>query len=174
MTENLKTQQELLTDFADNDTQDITPEMYRNFVVSVLSVGTGEANTGVDPQANGSARDVEVGKGLTRLGNRRFQVDPSGDGLYRFEAEGQCDIDIEANVRVAIVKNDIAPPDEGAPDYILTRRMYPGGKNEATNYVHFFEYHNVVEGDIIELQFDETGGANVSNVDYVFIGHRIG
>ncbi len=71
MTENLKTQQELLTDFADNNTQDITPEMYRNFVVSVLSVGTGEANTGVDPQANGSARDVEVGKGLTRLGNRR-------------------------------------------------------------------------------------------------------
>lgn len=173
MTETLKSQAELLTDFADNQQQLITEQMVRDFVYSVMGVGAGEANSGVDPQGNGSSRNLEVGKGLTPLGNRRFQVDPGGDGTYRFEAEGQCDIDIEANVFVAIVKNDISPPDEGAPDFILKRRMYPGAKNEASNYIHFFEYHNVVAGDIIELQFTEGGGSNVSDVDYVFIGHRI-
>ena len=169
----LRTKAELDALYADNDTQGITEETHRDFVDSIFGVGAGETNSGVDPQGNGTARSIEVGKGLIQLGNRRFQVDVGGDGLYRFEAEGQCDIDIEANVFVAIVKNDISTGDD-APDFVLKRRMYPGGKNEATNYVHFFEYHNVVAGDIIELEFQESGGSNVSDVDYVFIGHRIG
>ena len=175
MTDTLKTVDELLNQhFPDGQQQGVTAQKMRDFVISALGVGVGESNEGADPQADGTARNIEVGRGLTALGNRRFQVDPGGDGLYRFEAEGQCDIDIEANVFVAIVKNDIQPPTEGAPDFILKRRMYPGAKNEASNYIHFFEYHRVVAGDIIELEFQETGGSNVSNVDYVFIGHRIG
>ena len=169
MAETTKNQTQLLNDdFPDNEEQLITPENYRNFVVSVFGVGASEADSGATPTS------VETGRGLERLGNRRFRVLPGGDGIYKFDAEGQADIDIEANVRVAIVKNDIAPPNPGAPDFILTRRMIPGGKNDASNYIQVYEIHEVVENDIIELQFEETGGANVSDVDYVFTGFRIG
>ena len=168
MVDEVKTQQQLLDSITDNQEQLNTFQDIRNIIYSLSGVGASEADQGATPTS------VETGKGLERLGNRRFRVIAGGDGLYKFEAIGSADIDIEANVRVAIVKNDIAPPDPGAPDFILTRRMYPGGKNEATNFIHVYEWHDVVENDIIELQFDETGGANVSNVDYVFTGFRVG
>ncbi len=169
MTETTKNQGQLLNeDFPDNQEQLITPENYRNFVVSVFGVGASESDTGATPAS------VETGRGLERLGNRRFRVLPNGDGIYKFDAEGQFDIDIESNVFVAIVKNDIPQGSSGGPDFVLKRRAYPGQKNEATNYIQLYEIHEVIEGDIIELQFQETGGANVSDVDYVFTGFRIG
>ena len=169
MTETSKNQAQLLTeDFPDNEEQLITPENYRNFVVSVFGVGAGEADQGATPNS------IETGRGLERLGNRRFRVLPNGDGIYKFDAQGQFDIDIESNVFVAIVKNDIPQGQTGGPDYVLKRRAYPGAKNEASNHIQLYELHEVVEGDIIELQFQETGGANVSDVDYTFSGFRVG
>ena len=169
----IRTKQELQDLFADNDTQDITEEAHRDFVDSVLGVGGGEANQGVDPQGNGSQTNLELGNGLTPLGNRRLQVEPGADGLYRFEAEGAADIDLNARVRVAIVKNDIQSGD-GAPDYIVDRDMVAGGKRDASNQFYLFEYHNCIAGDIVELEFLESGGANVFDADYVYTGHRIG
>ena len=169
MTETLRTKQQLLDQFLDNQTQSITPEMLRDFVISVLGVGTGEAEEGATP----TQINTGIGSGLERLGNRRFRVLAGGDGTYFFVAIGQGDIDIEANVNVAIVKNDIASGD-GAPNFILKRRMYPGAKNEASNFIIICDLHSVVENDIIELQFQEGGGANVSNTDYIYLGFRIG
>ncbi len=169
----IKSKQELRDSFADNQTQDITGSDGQDFVDSIFGVGGGEANSGVDPQANGSQTNLEVGNGLTPLGNRRLQVDAGADGLYRFEAQGTADIDIDARVRVAIVKNDIQTGD-GAPDYIVDRNMNAGAKREASNQFYLFELHNCVEGDIIELEFQESGGANVFDADYVYTGHRIG
>lgn len=167
MAETLKTEQELLDAFPDNEEQQNTAQDIRDFIYSSAGVGASEADTGVTPTS------IETGKGLERLGNRRFRVLSGGDGIYKFEAEGQFEIDIESNVFVAIVKNDINSGD-GAPDFVLKRRAIPGGKNDASNYIYLFEYHEVVENDIIELQFQETSGASVSDVDYVFSGFRIG
>lgn len=169
----IRTKQQLKDAYADNQTQDISGQTSQDLVDSVLGVGGGEANQGVDPQGNGSARNIEVGNGLTPLGNRRLQVDTDADGLYRFEAEGAADIDLSARVRVAIVKNDIQSGD-GAPDYVVDRNMVAGGKRDASNQFYLFEYHNCVAGDIIELEFLESSGANVFDADYVYTGHRIG
>ena len=169
----IKTKQELKASFADNETQDISGQTSQDLVDSLMGVGGGEANEGVDPQANGSQRNLEVGNGLTPLGNRRLQVNEGADGLYRFEAQGAADIDIQANVFVAIVKNDITSGD-GAPDYVQKKNMKPGGKNESDNQFYLFEYHECVAGDIVELEFQEGGGSNVFDADYVYTGQRIG
>ena len=169
----IKTKQELLDSFADNQTQDIAGTTNQDLVDSLMGVGGGESNEGVDPQGNGTQNNLEIGNGLTSLGNRRLQVDTGADGLYRFEAQGAADIDIQANVFVAIVKNDITSG-EGAPDYIQKKNMKPGEKTGSDNQFYLFEYHNCVAGDIIELEFQEGGGSNVFDADYVYTGHRIG
>ena len=169
----IKTKEQLKASFADNQTQDIDGQANQDLVDSVMGVGGGEANQGVDPQGNGTQTNLEIGNGLTSLGNRRLQVDENADGLYRFEAEGSSDIDIDARVRIAIIKNDIQTGD-GAPDYVVDRDMKAGGKRDASNQFYLFEYHTCVAGDIIELDFVESGGANVFDADYVYTGHRIG
>ena len=166
MVDTVRTAEQLKALYTDAP-QSISFQTHRDFVESTFGVGASEADTGVTPTS------VETGKGLERLGGRRFRVLPGGDGIYKFDAIGTVDIDIEANVNVAILKNDIQSG-EGAPDFVLQRRMYPGGKREATNFIYLYEIHSVVENDIIELQFQEGGGANVSDVDYVFTGFRIG
>ena len=170
----LRTKQQLLTEeFADGQQQGITAEANRNFIESVMGVGAGESDAGITPNGGFSTINAEIGAGLVPIGNRQLQVAAGGDGVYKFEAIGQANIDIEANVNIAIVKNGIQTGD-GAPDFILKRRMYPGAKNEASNFIYLYEYHQVVEGDIVKLEFQAAGGAVVSDVDYVYNGFRIG
>ncbi len=170
----LKTKSELLAeDFRDGQLQGILAESHRNFVESVMGVGAGESDAGITPNGGFSTINAEIGAGLVPLGGRQLQVAAGGDGVYKFEAIGQADIDIEANVNIAIVKNGIQSGD-GAPDFILKRRMYPGAKNEASNFIYLYEYHVVVAGDIVKLEFQAAGGAVVSDVDYVYNGFRIG
>lgn len=167
MAETLKTEQQMLDSITNNQEQSNTFQDLRDIVYSMGGVGASEGETGGTPSGS------EAGKGLTKLSGRRFQIDVGADGLYKFDAEGQYDIDIQANVNVAIVKNDISSG-EGAPDYVFKRNASPGAKNQASNHVYLFELHECVEGDIIELQFQAAGGASVSDVDYVFSGFRIG
>ena len=169
----LRTKQQLKDAYADNQTQGIEGVTSQDFVESVMGVGAGESDAGITPNGGFSTINAEIGAGLTPIGNRQLQVQPGGDGVYKFEAIGQANIDIEANVNIAIVKNGIQTGD-GAPDFILKRRMYPGAKNEASNFIYLYEYHQVVEGDIVKLEFQAAGGAVVSDVDYVYNGFRIG
>ncbi len=174
MTDTLRTREELLQQlFQDGQLQDITAQKVRDFIISAMGVGAGESASGVTPNGGFSQINSEIGAGLVPIGGRRLQVAPGGGGLYKFEAQGQAEIDIPALVRIAIVKNGIQSGD-GAPDRILERNMVPGGKNDPSNFVTIYEYHLVVEGDIIKLEFQTTQGAVVSDVDYVYNGFRIG
>ena len=130
--------------------------MHQDLVASVLGVGGTE--TDVDTPGEGN--------GLIRLGNRRFQVAPGGDGQYLFMMQGDFTIDIDANVFAAILVND--DPESATFSRKLEAKAGPN------NWITLFGLREVVEGDIIELTYQVTGGANTSDERYEFSGMRLG
>jgi hypothetical protein len=170
MTESLKTRAELLEEFADGQEQGVTAEKQRDLIVSLSGVGAGENDAGGTPGTP---------VGLIRLGAKRFQVAPSGDGVYMFVGQGDANIDIEANVLVGFTVNGV----DTTAQYIRRARFVPGDQNN--NHIILIDrpaYDGwdgvsgppLREGDIIELEFKPTGGSVLSNVRYFIFGVRLG
>lgn len=170
MTESLKTREELLAENADGQQQGVTAEKQRNLIVSLTGVGAGESDTGPSPGTP---------VGLIRLGAKKFQVAPSGDGLYLFVGQGDAEIDIVANVRAAFTVNGV----DTTAQYIRRASFVPGEQNR--NHIIVIDrpaYDGwdgvsgppLREGDIIELELQPTGGSSLSNVRYFIFGVRLG
>ena len=170
MTETLRTREQLLTQlFPDGQQQGITSEKVRDLIVSLSAVGAGEATSGAQ---------TGTPVGLIRLGARRFQVAPNGDGIYLFVGQGDGDIDIQANVLAGFTVNGV----DTTASYIRRVQFNPGDQNG--NHVIIIDrpaYDGwtgtgppLRENDIIELEFKVTGGATLSNLRYFIFGVRLG
>lgn len=163
MAEELRNTTQLLGDFPDNDTQGNTAQDVRNLIYSITAVGAGETQ---DTQAGG-VRQTQDPKGVTRLGNRRFRIDPGGEGLYLCVAQGEADIDVASKVRIAIVLNS----DQTSIDYLLNRDFVPGGDN----WVILQQFHTCNTNDIVSLEFDVVEPGAILDVQkYHFSIQRIG
>ena len=157
MAQDLLNYEQLLAAFPDNDTQQITAKAFRDFVESALGVGGGETE---DPTSGANPKGVE------KLGNRRFRVLPGGEGTYLCLAQGNGDIDVQANVRVAVALNDVTD----SPNYILNQTFIPGENNS----IVLFEVHNCLANDELSLEFNVQGAGNVTVGSYFFTVLRIG
>lgn len=155
MVDEVKSTDDLLAAITDNDVQANSFQDIRNIIYSLAGVGAGET----DDPASGTEP-----KGVEKLGNRRFRI--LSDGLWLCLAQGNGDIDIQANVRAAIAKND----DQQSPNYILNQTFIPGENNS----VFLFDVHDCVVNDELSLEFSPTGGANVTVGSYFFTTIRVG
>lgn len=167
MADTLKSKADLLDALPIGQEQGITGQAIRDLLFSSMGVGAGENDSGI---SNGTPL------GLTRLGGKRFQVDPGGDGIYLFVGQGDADIDIQANVLAGFTVNGV----DTTAQYIRRATFTPGDQNG--NHIIIVDTptrdgattYPLVAGDIVELEFKVTGGAALLNTRYFVFGVRVG
>lgn len=166
----IRTADELQTDFADNQTRNITEENLRNLADSLIAVGgtmyaSGETvsiTTGWQPFAAFTA-SIDT-KGLTEdLPNGQFTLSAGAGGVYAVDASLGIYSNFAGWIEIAITKNGALTP------YRKKRTLTAGGDGE----FGIPASGDLADGDTVGLAIRGSGNADVTLTDGQFRAFRI-